>query len=322
MAYKYSVVITGGTMNLGYEAALLIAKTHPDYQVVISSRNDNQAAEAINTATGQNNVAFIPLDLADTKSMRQFQQTWAAANYPPIKALLLNAGLQFPADTITTTKEGLEATFAINHVGHVLLFHLLYPYLAEGARVVVTTSGTHDPAQKTPMPPAVYHTAEDLAHPKPNDGVPGRQRYTSSKLCNVLWTYELDRRLRRQNPSRRRNIAVNAFDPGLMPGTGLAREGTGAERFLWHTVMPRIVGLMRLVLTHNIHTPRESAAALVRLALDEAEGVSGKYFEGLKAIPSSVDSYDEAKALDLWDWTLRYVTNGDEGELARFNELA
>ncbi|KAK3323971.1 hypothetical protein B0T19DRAFT_218734 [Cercophora scortea] len=319
-AYKYSVVITGGTMNLGYEAALLIAKTHPDYQVIISSRNDNHAAETINKTTNQTNVSFIPLDLASTKSIRQYQQTFAAAHYPPIKALLLNAGLQFPADTPTLTKEGIEATFAINHVGHVLLFHLLYPYLAPGARVVVTSSGTHDPAQKTPIPPPVYTTAEALAHPNPNERVPGRRRYTDSKLCNVLWTYELDRRLRRHAPSR--HIAVNAFDPGLMPGTGLAREGTAAERFLWNRVMPRVVGLMRLFMTDNIHTPRESAAALARLALEEDGGVSGKYFEGLKTRKSSVDSYDESKARDLWEWTLRYVTGGDEGELARFDQLS
>lgn len=127
----------------------------------------------------------MALDLADTNNVRAYAKEWASKNWPPIQALLLNAGLQFPAE-LHKTAEGLEATFAINHVGHALLFHLLCPFLAPSARVVVTSSGTHDPAQKTGLPDAVYNTAEELAHPPAstiND--PGRKRYSSSKLANI-----------------------------------------------------------------------------------------------------------------------------------------
>ncbi|KAK8093389.1 hypothetical protein PG997_000074 [Apiospora hydei] len=225
MAYKSTILITGGTSGLGYQAALDIARACPASQVIISSRSDKeQAAASINKALGQANVIYVPLDLGDLAGVRAYAEEFAAAQRPPIQALVLNAGLQFPGE-VKTTVDGLEATFGINHVGHALLFHLLVPYLADNARVVVTSSGTHDPEQWSGMPPPIYTSAEALAHPTPELAAPhsGRQRYATSKLCNVLWTYALARRLSAQVPER--GITVTALDPGLMPGTGLGRGG-------------------------------------------------------------------------------------------------
>src|SRR3989442_1396135 len=82
-------------------------------------------------------------------------------------------------------------------------------------------------------------SARELAagegEPAEPDATAGRRRYTTSKLCNVLCTYELDRRLRSQG---REGISVNAYDPGLMPGTGLARNYSGLQRFVWRFVIP------------------------------------------------------------------------------------
>ncbi|KAH7166512.1 hypothetical protein EDB81DRAFT_285423 [Dactylonectria macrodidyma] len=319
MAWKRSVIVTGGTANLGYHAALNIARSHPDYLVMLSSRSDkDKAADAINKALGQDNTMFIPLDLASQANVREYAKQWKTKGYPPIQMLLLNAGLQFPG-ALTKTVDGIEATFGVNHVGHALLFHLLYPYLADTARIVLTSSGTHDPAMKSGLPDAVYESAEDLAHPPASmTDVPGRQRYASSKLVNVLWTYALDRRLSKQRPQR--TMTVNAFDPGLMPGTGLAREGTRVERFLWLRVMPCIMPLLRVAVTPNTHSPAESGAALARLAEGDGGGESGKYYEGVKEIKSSVDSYVIEKQEDLWRWTVGYVA-GSDAERAQFDEL-
>jgi NAD(P)-dependent dehydrogenase (short-subunit alcohol dehydrogenase family) len=316
MTLSRSVIVTGGTVGLGYQAALNIAKAHPDYLVVLSSRSDsNHAADAINRALGQKNTIYIPLDLSNLSNVREYAKQWDVKSYPPIQSLLLNATLQFPG-ALTKTPSGLEATFAISHVGHALLFHLLHPYLAERARIVVTSSGVHDPAQKSGLPDAIYTSAEDLAHPPPSMvDVPGRQRYASSKLANVLWTYALSQRL------EGRSITVTAMDPGMMPGTHLAREGNGIERFLWYRVLPRILPLLRMLVNPNIHTPAESGAALARLAMGaDVEGVSGKYFEGLREIPSSKDSYVREKQDDLWQWTVNHVAQSLE-EASRFNEL-
>jgi len=320
MTWTRSIIITGGTANLGYHAAAAIAKAHPDFLVVLSSRSDNdRAAETINKSLGQNNTVFIPLDLSSLESIRTYCKQWVSEQRPPVQALVLNAGLQFPGG-LTKTADGLESTFAINHVGHALLFHLLWPHLAEGARIVLTSSGTHDPDQKTGLPDAIYTSAEDLAHPPASMvEVPGRQRYASSKLANVLWTYALDRRLARRKDTRA--VTVNAFDPGMMPGTGLAREASGVVRFLWLRVLPHILPLLRVAVSPNIHAPAESGAALANLVVGkDVSGQSGKYYEGTREIRSSKDSYDESKQEDLWRWTAQYLASSED-ERSRFETL-
>ncbi|KAI2616053.1 dehydrogenase/reductase [Hypoxylon sp. NC1633] len=321
MAYERSAIITGGTINLGYYAALEIARQHPNWLVVLSSRTDSKhAAESINKILKQTNTVFISLDLADYKNIRAFAKEWSSKKHPPIQALLLNAGLQFPGE-MQLTAEGIESTFAVNHVGHALLFHLLYPHLAPKARVVLTASGTHDPEMKSGLPEAIYTSAEELAHPPPAiANGPGRRHYTNSKLANIMWTYALQKRLDQRAPER--GITVTAFDPGLMPGTGLAREASATLRFVWASILPRVVPVLKFLYTPNIHKPSESGASLARLAISEdVTGVTGKYFEGRKEIPSSKLSYDEKKQDDLWLWTIEHTAR-DKAEAERFEQLS
>ena len=130
----------------------------------------------------------------------------------------------------------------------------------------------------------------------------------TSKLCNVLCADELDRRVKAMGLSRPdAPIDVFAFDPGLMPGTGLARDYGPVLRFLWFSVLPPILPALRLVIG-NIHTPAESGAALARLVLDPAlAGQGGRYFEGTREIRSSAESYDETKAETLWAGSERLI---------------
>lgn len=320
MSFTHTVLITGGTSGLGYHCALSIAREHPEYLVVIASRTDpKSAATSINHTLHQKNTVYLPLDLSNLAKVRSFTQDWETKKYPPICMLVLNAGLQFP-EGLHKTHDGFEATFAINHIGHSLLFHLLVPYFADKVRVVLTASGTHDPAQNSGFPDAKYDSAEELAHPTGEMATmkDGRQRYATSKLVNIMWTYALHRRL--AFPSGK-GITVNAFDPGLMPGTGLAREYSPILRWIWYKVMPRIIPLMRLVMFANIHTADESGASLAWLAMSaEVEGVSGSYYEGRKKIKSSVSSYDEKKQEDLWNWTIKNTATGAE-EIAKFKGI-
>jgi NAD(P)-dependent dehydrogenase (short-subunit alcohol dehydrogenase family) len=163
----------------------------------------------------------------------------------------------------------------------------------------LVSSGTHDPSKRTGMPKPSYTTAEALAHPATEGedaGVEGRRRYTTAKLCNVLYAYELARRA----PD---GLTANAFDPGLMPGTGLGRDYSPVQRFVWNRVMP---GLTPVV--PNVNTPKRSGSALARLAVDPAlEGITGAYFMGGRPIASSQDSYDRRKARDLWETSERLV---------------
>jgi NAD(P)-dependent dehydrogenase (short-subunit alcohol dehydrogenase family) len=316
-SFQKTILITGGTTGLGYHCALILARKYPKYQIIVASRTDRgRSADRINSILKQDNVRYMHLDLSSLAEVRSFAAAWAEKQFPPIQVLLLNAGLQIK-NGIAYTVDGFEKTFAVNHIGHALLFGLLMPHLVENARVVITSSGTHDPAQKTGLPDAKYISAEELAHPSPesvkqNDG---RQRYASSKLVNVLWMYALHRRLQGLKENKWTFLAM---DPGLMPGTGLARDYNVVLRFFWLRVMPNILPLMRMLISPNIHSPQESAEALARLASDpDMEGISGKYFEGMSDIKSSEDSYNETKQEDLWAWTVKTVSK-DVEEAKRF----
>jgi NAD(P)-dependent dehydrogenase (short-subunit alcohol dehydrogenase family) len=311
--YQRSVLVTGGTTGLGYHCALSIARKHPEYQIVLASRSDSgSSADKANSLLGQNNVEFRRLDLSSLDNVRSFATDWERKGFAPIHALVFNAALQFPGD-IEYTESGYEKTFAISHIGHALLFFLLRPHLADTARIVIVSSGTHDPAQKTGMPDSTYNSAEELAHPTPESAKnSGRQRYTSTKLANMLYAYALHRRFTAINENSGKHWTVTAFDPGLMPGTGLAREAGGVEKFLWHRVLPKILPLLRLLVSPNIHTPKESGEALALLAVGTSvAGKSGLYYEGKKEIKSSEVSYNEAKQEDLWQWTVNTLAKNE-----------
>jgi hypothetical protein len=92
-------------------------------------------------------------------------------------------------------------------------------------------------------------------------------------------------------------ITVNGFDPGLMPGTGLARDYSAIQAFAWRYLLPPLTVVPGI----NVRTPAKSAEAIARLVTDPAlETASGQYFSGFDTTRSSTDSYDRAKAADLW----------------------
>ena len=316
-----TVLITGGTSGLGYQCALQVARERPDYQVIVASRSDsNGAAVLINKSLGQKNAVYLPLDLSSPAQIRAFVADYATKQYPPIAALVLNAAIQF-YKRISYTDDGIETTFAVNHVGHALLFYLLRPHLAANARMVIVTSGVHDPAIRSGMPVAKYTTAEELAHIPAESVKNGPLRlYPSSKLCNVLWTYALHNRLLKTNTPKRRSWTVTTFCPGLMPGTGLARNSPWVLRWGFTHVLPHMIPVIRLVLPRTYKT-QESGAALTRLAIGrDVDGVSGRYFEGIKEAESSVDSHVVEKQDDLWEWTIKYVAK-DQDEAKSFQDV-
>jgi hypothetical protein len=99
------------------------------------------------------------------------------------------------------------------------------------------------------------------------------------------------------NAAGRTDVTVNAFDPGMMPGSGLARDYGAVQRFAWRFVLPALRLFVR-----NVNSIERSGEALARLVVDPALATTtGKYFEGLREIPSSRESYDTAKASELWE---------------------
>ena len=223
---------------------------------------------------------------------------------PPLRALVANAGLQFTRRA--WTEDGFEATFGVNHLGHLALIEGLLGRFTTPARIVVVSSGTHDPAIRTFIPHPLALDARALAHPPEaeiNAESPtkeGRRRYATSKLANVAMTYELARRL------ADRGITVNAFDPGLMPGTGLGRDAGPVARALFATVA------RALVVLPGVNTPRTSGADLARLVTDTGlDNVTGQYFIRRSPTRSSAASYDQATARAFHDDSLALLAEAE-----------
>ncbi|MGK2854239.1 MAG: SDR family NAD(P)-dependent oxidoreductase [Microbacteriaceae bacterium] len=292
-----SAIITGANAGLGLECARAILARDESWYVVLAVRDVTRGEAAVAELGSPDRCTVLACDLASLRSVRDFPATFAAADLPPLHAVIGNAGLQMVSG-IQNTEDGVETTFGVNHLGHFALIDGLREQLVTPARIVMVASGTHDPKKFTGMPHPRYTSAETLAHPQPGEPVDGRRRYTTSKLCNVLYTYELDRRL----GHGARGITVTAFDPGLMPASGLSRDYTPVQKVVWRTVSP----LLRLL--PNVNSVATSGARLAALATDPRyDGVTGEYFEGAKAIRSSTESYDAAKARDLWETSAQLV---------------
>lgn len=309
-----TAVITGGNSGLGHSCAkaLLTAQGDAPWHLVLACRDTAKAesvAESLRKEAGAAKVSVMPLDLASLASVRSFagalKEKLSTGEMPALKALVCNAAVQ---GAKKFTPDGFESTFGVNHLGHFLLVELLKGSLSPGSRVTVVASGVHDPTQTGTwsVPAPAWNDPDALARGElgpaskgDDEGKDRMRRYGTSKLANVYFTYALARRL----PE---GVTANAFDPGLMPGTGLTRAYPAPMLWLWMHVMPRIIPLLRLAISPNIHTADESGAALARLAAGaELAGVNGKYFEGRKEIRSSDESYDKGRADELWDASLR-----------------
>lgn len=202
-----TIIMTGGTFGLG-EATAKQLNASPDTQLILGGRETR-----------------LPLELASLGSIRQFaRQVLDTLGKRKINALVLNAGLSFPA--AARTVDGYETTFAVNHLGHYLLLRLLAPSLARNAIVVMTTSNTHDP-MFSPVAPFSFVDAQQLAHLDLQKGAhasvafeSGFRAYATSKLCNLLTA----RAFAASSVVKARRLRVIAYNPGYIPGTGLGRN--------------------------------------------------------------------------------------------------
>src|SRR5262245_33958800 len=307
---RRSVLVTGGNSGIGFECARELARR--GWHVVIASRDRAASAAAvarIAAESGAGTIEELGLDLASPISVRSLVGDIRQRELR-LGALVCNAGLQMHQGP-RLTPDGFELTFAVNHLGHFLLTQLLLGRLLANppARIVVVASGVHDPKMRTGMPkPAVTDIATLAATGGPRAGeFNGRLAYVNSKLCNLWFTYELVRRLERAGLAPPTGPTVNGFDPGLVPGSGLARDYPAPLRFVWDRVGPTLArGLTHL--TPTINPAPKSGAALARLVLDPSLAtVTGRYFPSHSRwhdAPSSDASYDTTLAARLWDESL------------------
>ncbi len=298
-----SVLITGGTSGLGLATATSLAAGGVA-PVVITGRSASGAQATARRA----GVTPLTLELGSLADIAAFPERLREVCQLPLGALVANAGLQVTRPT--STSDGFEATFAVNHLGHVALIAQLMSAgaLRRGSRLVFVSSGTHDAGLRTGFPKPMPIDAYALAKPAPptEKARESRRRYSTSKLANVMTAYALARRLSATG------INVNAFDPGLMPGTGLARDASPVSRLFWHTLM------RALVIAKPASTPRRSARALSDLAAgSDFRDVSGTYWSIDRERKSSAASYDASAQDRLWSESLALVGLEDPTQAAR-----
>jgi len=262
-------IVTGGNRGLGFEIARHLAG-HSGVRVVLAVRNMERGRHAAKQIGP--NVRALELDLANPDSVDAFTANWEG----PIAGLVNNAGVQF-ADATRYTDGGIEETFAVNHLNALRLTLGLESAL-QGGRVMFIGSGTHNPRHPTAMPFGFrgeqFQSIADCAAGLDSStkmAQLGRDRYATTKFLNMVSTVELARR------HAANTTLFICLDPGLMPGTDLARTAPGFLKFGWYYVLPILAKLLP-----DSSTPERSGKAAAELLRTNPESLR----------PGGIYSYD------------------------------
>lgn len=286
------IVMTGATSGIGLEAARRLLGE--GVSLVVGARTPDRLPGAL-----AGKVEALALDLASLADVRRFASEVAAGG--PIDALVLNAGLQNVTDA--KSADGFEMSFAVNHLAHYLMIRLLLDRMASGARIILTSSGTHDPEEKTGIEPPRHIDPAKLAWPHQDPDLDrrrvarGRRAYSTSKLANLMTARELAVRTGKSRP----DLTILAFDPGFAPGTGLARDYPPPLSLIFRFLLPLLVRR-----TDRVSTPQNSGRLLAALTTQPRfAGLRGRYLavrrDDVLDVPPSALARDADQAARLWD---------------------
>ncbi len=272
-----TVLITGASAGIGLHTAIGLAKLGAE--VVMVGRDERRTAEAVSLVKEQTGNPSISYLLADLSSMREVRKLASEfkSKYHKLDVLVNNAGAMFLRRKMTV--DGYERTFALNHLNYFLLTNLLLDVLKAQpkAHIVNVSSNAHYRG---------HVNFDDLHGGKFYNGL---LTYSNSKLANVLFTYELARRLEGTN------VTANCLHPGFVASNFALNNGFLVKffmAFMWHRL-----------------TNEQGARTSIYLASSpDVEGVSGKFFNyDTKEKRSSPESYDENVAKRLWEASERLV---------------
>jgi NAD(P)-dependent dehydrogenase (short-subunit alcohol dehydrogenase family) len=265
-------LITGATSGLGRVTARELATMGA---TVIGVGRDPTRCEKtcadIQDVSGNLDVEFLIADLSDLTMVRCIAEEFRE-KYSRLDVLINNAGAFFLRRTLNSA--GMEMTWALNQLSYFLLTNLLLDQIIASApaRIVNVASGAHYVGKIR---------FDDLNLER---GYNGWKAYSQSKLANVLFTYELARRLRGTG------VTVNSLSPGFV-ATGIGHNTPLLVRYVWQTIQ-----------NMRGKSPEEGAETIVYLANSkEVEGVSGKFYVDKEAVKSSPISYDNQTSLRLWE---------------------
>ncbi len=270
-------MVTGATSGIGAAAAEGLARLGAT--VIVVGRDQGRCAstvEHIRRATGNDAVTWLRADLSSQEDIRRLARDFRAT-HDRLDVLVNNAGGVFHKRGVTV--DGIERTFALNHLGYFLLTNSLLDVIeaSQPARIVNVASCAHD------LAPGIKFDDPQLTR---GYGF-GWRAYFHSKLANLLFTYELARRLEGTR------ITVNALHPGMVATNFGSSNGFFA--------MP-LKSAFYFVFRVKPLTPVEGARTVIYLASSpDVEGVTGRYFVEEKEAESAPPSHDESAARRLWE---------------------
>ena len=275
-------LITGGTNGIGKSTAQGLARMGAT--VVIVGRNAQKTAqvvEEIRAASGNNTVDSLLADLSTQQEVRRLASDFKR-KYSQLHVLLNNAGGTFTTRQLSV--DGIEMTFALNHLAYFLLTNLLLDTLKASApaRIINVSSNAHSGGKI------------DF------DNLQGERSYSSfgpygnSKLANILFTTELARHLAGTG------VTVNALHPGFT-STGFGKNNPGFLMKIMGAVVPLVA-----------RSPEKGAATSIYLASSpEVQSITGKYFVDCKIAQPAPQATDSAVAKQLWDVSAEMVHLAD-----------
>lgn len=277
-------LITGATSGIGEVTARALAQAGATTLLVGRDADRGKAAvDRIKAQTGNSNVHLFLADLSSQAEIRELAAN-VRRRYDHLDVLVNNAGAVF--NTRQLTVDGIEMTFALNHLSYFLLTTLLLDLLKAGApsRVINVASATHQGARSSGI--------DDWQSEKQYSMT---QAYHRSKLANLLFTYELARRLEGTG------VTVNAVKPGFTK-TGLGKNSGG--------LMAIFLRIMSALMAQSAEKGAETSIYLAT-SPDVAQ-VTGKYFDRQVAIKSSPDSYNVALGQRLWALSEHLTESGSK----------
>lgn len=289
-------ILTGATSGMGLHIAGALARSSD--AVVIAGVRNPERASALRRCVSAEQLVVHPLDLDSLESVAAFSQKVLdqMPDGSQIESIICNAGLQLigPKEMATAA---IERTFLVNFLSHFLMVETLLPHLRPGGAVVTVASGTHNRDDRiarlfgfrgAAFPDVQGVVTGDLGTTG-GDVQLGMDRYATSKLCAIYQALAMAEAVPPEQ------AVFYAFDPGLMPGTDLARSRSMMERFGWHYVLPALRPLVR-----GISSSAASGEALVRHCIEGRQHPSGCYIEFTgRLAPRSEESLKGAKATAL-----------------------
>ncbi|MFL5460473.1 MAG: SDR family oxidoreductase [Gemmatimonadales bacterium] len=263
-------VITGASRGIGRASAEALASLGASLTLVCRQQVDG---DKVANEIASRHPAALDVVAADLSSQTDIQRAAAQIRkrHPAVHVLINNAGVFTRRRQLTV--DGLEQQFAVNHLAYFLFTNLLLDCLKAAApsRIINVSSGAHSGSHL------------DFADLQGERGYDGNRAYSQSKLANILFTYELARRLRGTG------VTANCLHPGVI-ATRLLADYMG---------VPAAGGALARTFGAK---PEKGAETIVYLASSqEVEGVTGKYFVNKRPVTSSRESNDEAAARRLWE---------------------